>query len=334
MLIVHLRTDLPCHRRAERDHPLYGRGQRPVGTVEDVPDDEAKDLIREGHAIAATPPAAAHALPLPAGTGEPVGAYCHRIGLRALAAAPLFPSDWTLRGWHDDAPTDAVREPRVRSVGRRLAGIGSSWVDGPGERVEWAKARVVTKLEKVRQAHAERRRHRLAAELFDRLRLGEWHAQGVLVAADAVEPRPVEPSRWAQPFMGLFGRQDGAALEPTARRGFTPSPPDARAIARLVLFPRPFAAPASSDFAAPPRASESPEPVAGGGRKGGRPQRFNRVKISNELRRRVEKDPDGLPEAESDRRELVRDICERLFGEQPADSTLAEIMDDLELRGP
>lgn len=64
--------------------------------------------------------------------------------------------------------------------------------------------------------------------------------------------------------------------------------------------------------------------------RGGRPPKFNRVKIGNRLRV-IANGLDGLPDDPAELRELVRGIAAEVAGEEPAPSTLADIMKDLEL---
>jgi hypothetical protein len=84
------------------------------------------------------------------------------------------------------------------------------------------------------------------------------------------------------------------------------------------------------------RVDDSPGAGANGGPRpkdpGGRPEEYDRLKIGNEVRRYAERNPDGLPVSARQQRDLVRRICRKLFGSEPARSTLYEIMKDLELR--
>lgn len=235
MLIVHLRPEEIRRRNPDREHPVHGRGARPLGTVEDVPEAEAAELIERGHAIAAAPPSAVSALPAPAEGGETFADYWRRCGLfLPHQAGPwLWPSGWTLAAWQDDAPTDSPRFAQ----GRRLRVIPSSYLqDDPGAhfRREWDE-----RADAVRHAHAARRRERLAGELFDRLRRGEWHVVGQPLTAEHATPRPIESFRWSQPFMALVRVRSGTALQPIPKKGEPPAPSDAPTFTLLTLHPAP-----------------------------------------------------------------------------------------------
>jgi hypothetical protein len=90
--------------------------------------------------------------------------------------------------------------------------------------------------------------------------------------------------------------------------------------------------PAPAAEPAPLTAPQAPPPAMPGGttNRGGRPPKFNRVKIGNRLRV-IANGLDGLPDDPAELRELVRGIAAEVAGEEPAPSTLADIMKDLEL---
>ncbi|WP_421993963.1 hypothetical protein [Roseococcus sp.] len=88
--------------------------------------------------------------------------------------------------------------------------------------------------------------------------------------------------------------------------------------------------PAPTPFAV--QASQRPAELSGRSEnRGGRPQKFDRMRINNRLRE-IANTPDGLPSDQADLRNLVRDIATGFAGEEPAPSTLADIMRDLDLR--
>ena len=174
--------------------------------------------------------------------------------------------------------------------------------------------------------HGTHRRRALLVDLFEALRAGAFVAHAIH-AESPDWTRISLPSRWwASSAMVVrwkaasAGRVAEAELAP--RHEMHARYPHFRDI---VLFPVVSEAAQAAPSAPVDISTRKP-------RKGGRPEKWNRLKISAALTRHVSDDPNGIPEDMAERRELVRRICVKLYGEEPADSTLAEIMDDLELR--
>lgn len=156
--------------------------------------------------------------------------------------------------------------------------------------------------------------------LVRELRGGALQAWGFIIGDAAASIRPFPAHAWHDVPAEQAG--DGQHLDWDTGR--------ARLNGQDVILlhvQRPAAVPERAE-ALPPAPASPGGPVVN---RGGRPPKFDRVKIANRLRD-VANTPDGLPESAGEKRELVRRIATELAGEEPSDSTLAEIMKELELR--
>lgn len=351
---------------------VIGGDFRGAHSVASLPAHPAALLIQAGEAVALPPagPLGPHGLRLPRPEGEPLADFmADAVDGDRFAAALGPPAErlWSGDGWDGrctpaaETPAKLTREeveaepmppmnlarvralaagsmpygvsppagnahnwPNLRQHSTRLWGLTRP--DWRGcERVRYWRmpldavaAEEAAYMTAMRQTAGHRRRAALRVELFAALRSGAVVASAMDARDRSRQRVPVPLGWWGDTLMVVEWKRGASELRPSEPQADLPRFRD------ITLAPAGAAAPlrnvtADPSHEAPPR------------RKGGRPPKWDRVKIGNRLRE-IANTPDGLPSGGAELRDLVRRICAELTGEEPADSTLAEIMDDLELR--